>query len=552
MTYQILALKWRPKNFTEIQGQQATLRSLQNSLSHGAVQNCYLFTGTRGVGKTTLARVLAKSINCVQGISANPCGVCHICAGITAGNCPDVIEIDAASKTKVDDTRELLDNISYAPIHGKFKIYIIDEVHMLSTHSFNALLKTMEEPPAHVKFILATTEPSKIPNTILSRCSQYHLKEFTPQEIINQLTNILTQENITSENRALAYIAQLANGSMRDALTLCEQVICYDTRSLPYASCEQTFGVALEDKLIELMLLISVPDNLKALTYVNNLLAQNIDINNVLKKLQSLIFNISLYKLEPSMVTHWPTDKLAALASNINTRDLQVFYQAAVNGARDLAFSPDQQIALRMIILRMLSFQSVKASSTSNAPSMPISKPVVISNTAPTISFAPPPIIATPTLAKANPAMSAAMPLASMPAATHGIAADAMVWGEVVAKLELKGLTKVISENCVLDSFNDNLCELHLDTNYKPLLNDKIIASVAQALSLHYNKSIQVKITLQEVTTATPAMQKKQLLDDAQQAAKQQLLTNVNIVALQQILDAKVEGIHIIEDSATR
>jgi DNA polymerase-3 subunit gamma/tau len=552
MSYQVLALKWRPKTFAQVKGQTALLNSLQNNLQQEILHNCYLFTGTRGVGKTTLARILAKAMNCEQGISHNPCLTCSTCQSIEAGRCPDVIEVDAASKTKVDDTRELLENIIYAPVSSRFKIYIIDEVHMLSTHSFNALLKTIEEPPAHVKFILATTEVKKIPNTIVSRCTKYHLKEFNTQEINEQLAKILSHEQITADPSALEYIAELAHGSMRDALTLCEQVIEHNEHLLTMETCQAMFGIKLEDKILKLMELVIAQDKSQTLAYLAELLMENFDLLYALKKMQSLLFSISLLQVEASAQISWPQERVQALAASATARDLQVCYQAVVNGARDLAFVPDQKIGFQMIILRMLSFQAPKTtnpntpsafkpqsmpspvttSQTLTAPQDPITKAVVAE---------PAPIISEIKAADTASTPSIVQPVTSMEPSIN--------WEQIISRLELKGLAKVIAENCVLESFTNNICTLQLESNYKPLLTDKIIASIAQGLSLHYNQAIEVKVSIQKLTAESPAMRKKQLNEEAQNTLKQGLINNTNVIGLQQILNAKLERIQLVEES---
>ena len=359
MKYQVLARKYRPKTFSTMIGQEHVLKALGNALESERLHHAYLFTGTRGVGKTTVARVLAKALNCEQGISASPCGECPACQEIDQGRFIDLIEVDAASRTKVEDTRELLDNVMYAPTRGRFKIYLIDEVHMLSTHSFNALLKTLEEPPPHVKFLLATTDPQKLPVTILSRCLQFNLKRLTIEQIEQQLDNILNAENVPFEKNVLKPLAIAADGSMRDALSLLDQSIAYCNGSPNLADIEAMLGCVQKDRIFELITALVNEDGRSLVEQSRILSDQGIDVNTILAELITMLQRIALSQLVPDAIDDSLGDKEAVetLAQAISPEDIQLYYQIALNGRKDLPFSPQPQGGFEMILLRLLAFK---------------------------------------------------------------------------------------------------------------------------------------------------------------------------------------------------
>ncbi|WP_416885870.1 DNA polymerase III subunit gamma/tau [Marinospirillum sp.] len=359
MSYQVLARKWRPKNFHQLVGQDQVRTALVNALDQDRLHHAYLFTGTRGVGKTTLARILAKCLNCETGMTSQPCGVCSSCCEIDAGRFVDLIEVDAASRTKVEDTRELLDNVQYAPTRGRFKVYLIDEVHMLSTHSFNALLKTLEEPPPHVKFLLATTDPQKLPVTVLSRCLQFQLKNMSPEKIVGHLQHLLQEEQVGYEEPALWLLARAADGSMRDALSLTDQAIAYGDGYLATAHIAQLLGVLDHRHLLELLEALIAQDAAGLLAQVAELAQQAPDFAAVLQELASLLHRMTLAQCAPAAlppdVQH--REKLLGYARQLPAEDLQLFYQIAIEGRRDLPLAPDPRTGLEMTLLRMLAFK---------------------------------------------------------------------------------------------------------------------------------------------------------------------------------------------------
>lgn len=359
MSYQALARKWRPQTFADVVGQQHVLTALANSLSLGRIHHAYLFSGTRGVGKTSIARLLAKGLNCETGITATPCGTCANCLEIEQGRFVDLIEIDAASRTKVEDTRELLDNVQYAPARGRFKVYLIDEVHMLSRHSFNALLKTLEEPPAHVKFLLATTDPQKLPVTILSRCLQFHLKVIDVEVIRTLLEKILQVEQISSDARALQLLARAADGSMRDALSLTDQAIAMGDGSITTATVSQMLGTLDDEQPLAIIEALVSADGARVMAQVEQAASRGVDWENLLVETLSLLHRIAMVQLLPSMLdNHYATiePRLRELARTLPPADIQLYYQTLLVGRKELAYAPDRRMGVEMTLLRALAF----------------------------------------------------------------------------------------------------------------------------------------------------------------------------------------------------
>ncbi|HIE54749.1 MAG TPA: DNA polymerase III subunit gamma/tau, partial [Chromatiaceae bacterium] len=359
MTYQVLARKWRPRNFEEMAGQEHVLRALINALDNDRIHHAFLFTGTRGVGKTTIARILAKSLNCEQGVSSKPCGECAACREIDEGRFVDLIEVDAASRTKVEETRDLLDNVQYAPTRGRYKVYLIDEVHMFSGHSFNALLKTLEEPPPHVKFLLATTDPQKLPVTILSRCLQFNLKHLSPEQIRNHLGMVLGKEGIEFDTPALGLIARAADGSMRDALSLLDQAIAFGGGTLRESDVRSMLGSIEQHHVIDLLNGLADGDAGALLTRVAQLAEQAPDFAGVLAELISTLHRIALAQAVPEAVNDEMADREAvlALAERLSPEDVQLYYQIALIGRRDLPLATTPRGGFEMVLLRMLAFR---------------------------------------------------------------------------------------------------------------------------------------------------------------------------------------------------
>ncbi|MFT7186120.1 MAG: DNA polymerase-3 subunit gamma/tau [Pseudohongiellaceae bacterium] len=359
MSYQVLALKWRPQNFKEMVGQEHVLKALINALDSQRLHHAYLFTGTRGVGKTTIGRILAKCLSCDKGITSEPCGTCGACRSIVEGRYVDLIEIDAASRTKVEDMRELLDNVQYAPTEGRFKIYLIDEVHMLSQSSFNALLKTLEEPPEHVKFLFATTDPQKLPVTILSRCLQFNLKNMSPERIAGHLNHVLTQEQVTFEDMALWALARAADGSMRDALSLTDQAIAYGNNTLTEVGVSTMLGTVDQKKIYRILDKLVSRDASGMLAEVQSLAEFSPDYTSVLATLAAILHRVAVEQAVPGASDNSMGDQaqVVSYARLLCAEDVQLFYQVALVSRQDLAITPDPKSGLEMALLRMMAFQ---------------------------------------------------------------------------------------------------------------------------------------------------------------------------------------------------
>ena len=363
MSYQVLARKWRPAKFQEMVGQEHVLKALVNALDDDRLHHAYLFTGTRGVGKTSIARLFAKSLNCETGVSSTPCGECSACREIAEGRFVDLIEVDAASRTKVEDTRELMENVQYAPTHGRYKVYLIDEVHMLSTHSFNALLKTLEEPPPHVKFLLATTDPQKLPITILSRCLQFNLKNLIPERIVDHLSFVLNEEKIRFEEPALWLLARSADGSMRDAMSLTDQAIAFGAGEINERDVRSMLGTIDQRLVYEMLYALASGDAKALLSAVADLSRFSPDYNTVLGDLISVLHRIAIAQTLPEAVDNSMGDKVQVteLAGILTAEDVQLYYQVALMGRKDLPFVPDPREGLEMVLLRMLAFRPAGA-----------------------------------------------------------------------------------------------------------------------------------------------------------------------------------------------
>jgi DNA polymerase III subunit gamma/tau len=359
MSYQVLARKWRPKTFREMVGQEHVLQALINALDHDRLHHAYLFTGTRGVGKTTIARILAKCLNCETGVSSEPCGECGSCLEIAEGRSVDLLEVDAASQTKVDDTRAMLENVQYLPTRSRYKVYLIDEVHMLSGHSFNALLKTLEEPPPHVKFLLATTDPQKLPATILSRCLQFNLKNMPPEQIVGHLSNVLAQESVSFEEPALWLLGRAAAGSMRDALSLTDQAIAFGSGQLSEADVRSMLGTVDLNFVYQLLEALAAGDPAQLLEIVARMAEHAPDFEGSLDELISLVHRVAVAQAVPDAIDNsWgDAQRVAQIATAITAEDAQLFYQMALNGKRDIALAADSRSGFEMTLLRMVAFR---------------------------------------------------------------------------------------------------------------------------------------------------------------------------------------------------
>jgi DNA polymerase-3 subunit gamma/tau len=534
MSYHVLARKWRPRSFQDIVGQGPIVRMLSNALSQKRIHHAYLFTGTRGVGKTTLARILAKCLNCASGITASPCGHCAICLAMDAGRFLDLYEVDAASRTKVEDTRDLLDHIHYAPSQGRYKIYIIDEVHMLSSHSFNALLKTLEEPPEHVKFLLATTDPKRLPVTVLSRCLQFHLKQIAQGPIAEHLQHICNAENIDHEGPALAKIAKAADGSMRDALSLLDQAIAYGQGKVEDALVNVMLGCIAQEDVLPLLDALAAQDGEQLFQAIASLAERVPDFAHVLEELISIFHRLAIAQMVPNaMALEGP---LAAFGQRFTAEEMQLYYQIALLGKRDLALAPSPQQGFEMTMLRMLAFKldaGEKAKAAAPTPA-PAAKPQ------PTVDIAGPLLPLSPPLAAPPPAAALSGPPLS--ATMSGIAE----WREVLPKLELTGMAYALAVNCTLEKMAGNKVTLALAAHHQPMLNQKLRDRIAEALGRHFQQNIQLEIKITTSPILTPIGQAQSEQEKRLATAKQTILADPQVKKFIEMYDATVEEITLL------
>lgn len=555
MNYLALARRWRPRNFKTMVGQEANLRALQNALDTGRLHHAYLFTGMRGVGKTTIARILAKCLNCEVGISSNPCGSCSTCQSIDEGRYVDLIEVDAASRTKVEDTRELLDNVQYLPTQGRFKIYLIDEVHMLSGHSFNALLKTLEEPPNHVKFLLATTDPQKLPVTVLSRCLQFHLRRIPFNIIVDHLENILRQEfkqdekddqdnqdNLDEQNKqnendnqnktetkfekeALRIIAKNADGSLRDALSLLDQALAYGNGSLTAQAVREMLGLSEKHQLLNLLQMLIEGKGTKALQAINTLSETVPDFSSLLAEFLTVLHQLAILQHAPDALedTVEERETLVRCAQDVSPEQVQLWYQIGIMGQRDLPFAPDPKTGFEMIILRMLSFhpaEVVRAEvagteiareaispekierskiegsriETSKIETLKIDapeSPTRIEQTEKSVQYEK--------SERSERSEKPVQPEISKKPEKAQISPAQPRWQDIIAKLPLSGVTKILAEHCVIEEWNGDYIQLILDPIQKPLLNKRNEERLQEALTHFFKKPMGLKINVKEL-----------------------------------------------------
>ena len=484
MSYIVLARKWRPKRFAELVGQEHVVRALSNALDSGKVHHAFLFTGTRGVGKTTVARILAMALNCEAGVSANPCTTCAACREIDEGRFVDLIEVDAASRTKVDDTRELLDNVQYAPTRGRYKVYLVDEVHMLSNHSFNALLKTLEEPPPHVKFLLATTDPQKLPVTVLSRCLQFNLKRLSANLIGERLKFIAAAESLGYEAAALALLARAADGSMRDALSLLDQLIAFGGGALNESNARAMLGTIDRGHVTRIVEALSRADGPGLLAQVRELDRDAPDYDRALVDLAALLQRIAIAQIVPETAPQdedFDAPTLSRLGAAMSAEDVQLYYQIALAGRRDLSMAPEPRLGFEMTLLRMLAF-----------------RPDTVAAVVGTAS------VAAVGTASATASVTGGVAVGA-PAA---LAIDAGTWAAVVEAAGLSGLTRQFALNCVPSSFENDVLTLRLDQPAAERRTRSTEEKLVQGLSKYLGRNMRIVFNVAEGTLATPARQR--------------------------------------------
>jgi DNA polymerase III subunit gamma/tau len=573
-----LARKWRPRQFADLTGQEHVVKALSNALTQGRLHHAYLFTGTRGVGKTTLARILAKCLNCETGITPEPCGECSACKQIDAGRFVDLLELDAASNTGVDNMREVLDNAQYTPTVGRYKVYIIDEVHMLSKPAFNSMLKTLEEPPEHVKFILATTDPQKIPVTVLSRCLQFNLKPMTQQQVIQRLGHVLEQENVAAEPAALPLLARAANGSMRDALSLADQAIAHGAGTVDAGGVEAMLGTVRQDYLFDMLDVLARQDAEGLLQHPRKLSEQGISLDAALQDLGALLTKIALAQVAPQAVEEdGDAARIVDLAGKLDAETVQLYYQIAVNGRRDLPFAPDEISGFSMSLLRMLAFT-------------PTANPLPPMETRGKTKFSPLPAGEAPgvrenvkdskahsgtsTHSKAeesflSPLMgrdgelaehaaslagdgreAAASPVAATKQTPspltgegrgEGKAAASTDWPTIVASLKLGGMARMLADQCELKHHDGSTMLLGLAEAHKHLLDktyqDKLVASLKQK----FGEQLSVQFELGALSGQSPVEVRARRKAEKQAEAVAAIETDPFIQDLVEQFDARID-----------
>ena len=513
------------------------MRALSNALQRGQLHHAYLFTGTRGVGKTTLARILSKSLNCEAGVSATPCGECSICREVDEGRFVDLLEVDAASKTGVDDTRELLENVPYAPVRGRYKVYLIDEVHMFSGHSFNALLKTLEEPPPHVKFLLATTDPQKVPVTVLSRCLQFNLKRLPVEQIEGQFRHILDAEQIAYEPAALAVLARAADGSMRDGLSLLDQAIAFGGGAVNTDEVKAMLGVVASERLPEIVAAVERGDAAAVMHEVAALAEHAPDFAGLLGALLTVLHRIAVLQQVPSAAQPaWgEVERLQELAAQIPAEDVQLYYQIALLGQRDLPLAPDARAGFEMVLLRMLAFRPdsgdpvVERSQASPAPQ-------------PRASRTPP----------SPPAGGASSPEREAPRAPPSQAAEVSIgelgdWHGFIQRLGLNGMAAQLANNCVFDGWDGRQLALRLDPACSSLIGSLAERRLQEAVSATLGTPVTLKLIAATAESETPAQREARERCERQAETEAEIAEDPLVLAMQDQFDAE-----IIPDSIRR
>jgi len=530
MSYQVLARKWRPRLFEELVGQEHVVRALTNALDHDRLHHAYLFTGTREVGKTTLARIFAKSLNCETGVTSVPCGQCSVCTEIDEGRFVDLLEVDAASRTKVDQTRELLDNVPYAPVRGRYKVYIIDEVHMFSDSSFNALLKTLEEPPPHVKFLLATTDPQKVPVTVLSRCLQFNLKRLPLEQIQERLEQILQHESVAHDVSALLQLARAADGSMRDALSLMDQAIAFGGGEVMDAEVGTMLGTIAGEQVYKLLDALADLDPQRVVDMVAELAERVPDFASVLQELLSMLHRIALIQAVPKAVnsTDGDYEQVKSLAQKITPEDIQLFYQIGLVGQRDLPLAPDPRSGFEMVLLRMLAFRPEQGTSRKSGAGG--QRPAVNSAAAPARTGSQPDII---------PPKATAPKRVTENVAT-GTPADLQDWHLTLSRLKLGGISRQLAENCQYQEWDGSCLTLSLDPAHEHMRVESSEHRLVLALQNYLGTEVKLKILVKQPQSETPAQKQARTRAERQREAEQAMSDDPVVRAAEEQFGARL------------
>jgi DNA polymerase-3 subunit gamma/tau len=531
MSYLVLARKWRPKRFAELVGQEHVVRALTNALETGRVHHAFLFTGTRGVGKTTIARIFAKSLNCERGTSADPCGECETCLAIDAGRYIDLLEIDAASNTGVDDVRELIDNAQYMPSRGRTKVYLIDDVHMLSKAAFNALLKTLEEPPGHVKFLLATTDPQKLPVTVLSRCLQFNLKRLDQEQIRGQVSKILAAEGIAAEDGAVHLLAKAADGSLRDGLSLLDQAIAYTGGKLEQTQVAAMLGTVDRTRVGALLEALADADGARLLDEVSKLAEFAPDWGDVLDALASALHRIQVKQLVPEATVEADGIDAGEFASKLRPELVQLWYQMALDGRRELPLAPAPRAGFEMALLRMLAFRPDSASTqTTSAPNVSAATPRPAPSAAPRAAASP---AAAPRPMPEAPAASAPPPAAKPATPAPSIAnLDANGWLELVARSGVRGPAAQLAAHSGFVSYADGVLRLTLAPADEHLKGPAMVRMLAAALEPQLGVEPRIRFELAEPSGETLHVRNERERDARQAQAEETFMRDPDVRSL--------------------
>lgn len=522
MSYQVLARKWRPKSFSTLVGQEHVVRALTHALDQNRLHHAYLFTGTRGVGKTTIARIMAKALNCESGITSTPCGVCSSCVEIDGGRFVDLIEVDAATNTKVDEMRQLLENAAYAPTRGRFKVYVIDEVHMLSNSAFNAMLKTLEEPPEHIKFILATTDPQKIPVTVLSRCLQFNLKQMPATHIITHLTRILEEEGVPSEPSALKQLAKAAAGSMRDALSLLDQAISHGAGRVEEANVRDMLGTVGDDYLYSILDGLVAGDVHALLAVADSMDARSLSFDSALQELATLFHRIALAQLAPkALIDDAERLRLAPYATAFDAEFLQLAYQISIHGRDDLPLAPDEYAGFSMTLLRFHAFR----------PETPV--PLGAQSPQGQARGAPMPA----QKAAAPPPAPSAGSVATKGNGGGGVTND---WHEITSRLNLGGMVRGLALHCELVEVGAEVITLRLPPAHKFLLGKSHQDKLQSELQLYYGRPLRLNIVLADTSMETPMERSRMVQRERQEKAIAAIEQDEFVIKVVELFDASI------------
>jgi len=544
MSYQALARKWRPRLFADLAGQEHVLRALVHALDNDRLHHAYLFTGTRGVGKTTIARIFAKALNCEAGVSSTPCGVCGACRDIDDGRFVDLIEVDAASRTKIEDTRDLLDNVQYSPARGRYKVYLIDEVHMLSRHSFNALLKTLEEPPPHVKFLLATTDPQNLPVTVLSRCLQFNLKRLPLALIRDRLRVVAGEEALEFDAPALDLLARAADGSMRDALSLLDQAASHGGGQLTEAEVAAMLGTVDREHAVRLMDAVAAGDGPTLLAEMAALDERVPDYDDVLGTVAALVQRAAVIQAAPDLDDDEDglTPRARPLANLAAPEDLQLWYQVAVAGRRDLPLAPSPRAGCEMVLLRMLAFRFSPPAVSGDPASDSRSAPRRAADPAPASAVAAAPGSGTPGPAAAEATPAKAAPAKATPAKAAAPAAGSPDgWEQMVDAMGVAGVTRQLARHCAYLGREGAVVRLVLDPAHEFLATNAQQERLREALSAHFGTSVRLQLDFARPQEETPADRERRAAEQRQQAAEEAIQEDPLVREMQKVFDATVD-----------